>query len=237
MLRKILVAAATTTAIISTLWITNAWTQGVKCSSDPVFAENSCNQCFVETKLVKQGDAIANLKDAWVNNTSNKLLMLKNEQKLPEMKDLSGGKTIIEKKTINGKFWITPNSLKNIYDNELEGYLLEPGKSVDWTALTLWAAYKVEKNTAPKNSKVALLKYVIKAHSINGENIDTDWTEHAECVLYKSAGWVVAPKTNKPNIVTKTSIKHATKQKTGPEMYILVLLAILMGAFFIRKRA
>ena len=240
MLRKILVATATVSTIfVSTLGVTNAaqWTKGVECNSDPVFAANSCNQCFVETKAVKQGDNIASLKDAWMNNTSTKLLMLKNEQQDPQFKNLAWNKFEFTKKTINGKFWETPSSLKNIYDEDLEGYLLEPGKSVDWIKTALWAAYKVTKNDVAKGQNVWLLVYAISAHAINGDNINEDANIHKECVLYKSAWPAAKPKVNNVAVKVKDNVAHATKQTTGPEMYILVLLAILMGVFLIRRKA
>jgi hypothetical protein len=240
MLRKILVATATiSTIVISTLGTTYAaqWTKGVDCGSDPVFAANSCNQCFVETKAVKQGDNIASLKDAWMNNTSTKLLMLKNEQQDPQFKSLAWNKFEITKKTINGKFWETPSSLKKIYDEDLEGYLLEPGKNVDWIQTTLWAAYKVTKNDVAKWENAWLLIYTISTHAINGDDINEDATTHRECVLYKSAGPAAKPKTNDVAVKVKDNVSHATKQTTGPEMYILILLAILMGAFLIKRKA
>ena len=240
MLRKMLVATATISTIIGTLGASYAaqWTTGVDCSSDPVFAANSCNQCFVETKAVKQGDNIALLKDAWVNNTNSKLLMLKNEQTDPVFKSLAWDKFQVSKKTMGGKFWETPSALKAIYDNDLEGYLLEPGKSVDWIKLVRWASYKVEKNDVAKGQNAGLLVYTISAHAINGDNIDENATRHRECVLYKSASVAPQPKQNNVTVKVKNNISHATKQTTGPEMYILVLLAILMWvAFVARKKA
>ncbi len=241
MLRKILVATATvSTLLITTLGTSYAaqWTSGVKCSSNPVFAANSCNQCFVETKAVKQGDNIATLKDSWVNNTNTKLLMLKSEQVNPVFKSLAWDKFQIAKKTINWKFWETPDAMKALYDSDLEGYLLEPGKSVDWIKTVLGASYKVEKNDVAKGQNAGLLIYTVLAHAINNDSIDENAIPHKECVLYKSAGAAVKPKQNNVTTKVKNNVAHATKQTTGPEMYILVLLAILMGtAFVIRKKA
>gem|GEM_PF-6358683 len=113
-------------------------------------------------------------------------------------------------------------------DKELDGYVLQPGKSVNWIGTVRGASYSIEKNTVPAGQNVAMLVYPISTHAIleDTEEIVINATTHKECVIYKSA------KTEKKEVAKttpiKTNIKHATEQKTGPEMYILILLALLM---------
>ena len=245
MLKNKLVAIAT----ISTMFITALGTteavrgniQEVKCDTDSSFISESCDQCFNWDK-VKSGDNIAELTDKWINPSTSKLLMYEAEQKNPELKNLGWAKVKVKTNSIGGKMWTYTSELKSKFDKDLDGYVLNGGESVNWIKTVMGASYKIEKNEVASGQNVAMLIYPISTHTIreDTQEITIDTKTHKECVLYKSA-WVqkevVTDKTGKKVTPVKTSIKNATTQQTGPEMYILILMALLMGTFLLRRKA
>src|SRR5574343_44066 len=91
----------TMTLLMMSLTTQAAYTE-VECGSDSVFGENSCNQCF-DGGALKQGDNISFLDDIWSNETTNKKIMYKEEQKMPELKTLNGAE--VSKKPNDDTFW------------------------------------------------------------------------------------------------------------------------------------
>jgi hypothetical protein len=67
-----------------------------------------------------------------MNDSTSKLLMYETEQKEPKIINLNKDKVKISTNSINGKFWNYTNELKALHDTELDGYVLNPGKSVNW---------------------------------------------------------------------------------------------------------
>lgn len=61
----------------------------ISCDTDPVFAENACNQCF-EGGSVSVGDNLGLLTDELLNEKLMDVIVYKEEQKMPYMINLSG---------------------------------------------------------------------------------------------------------------------------------------------------
>lgn len=206
----------------------------VKCDTDPAFAANSCNVCFLEAKGKWEGSNLGFLKDEWINNSTSDKILYKVEQEMPKMINLSP--SLVEwTQTPKTEFWEYPKSLNDIYDDENEGYVLAKGKKVTWIQSKKWAAFTLKKNKVAEGKNIGLLKYNLTTHNISANgDINTDWDEHTECVLYKSG-----KKVEKAVVVPgkKATPKAPAKKlpKTGPEHYILFILLSMILAFWVMK--
>ena len=94
--------AAVTTAVAASMGSSLGEYKSVACTTNPAFATNSCDQCFVGGS-VKVGGDLNGLFDNWTNNTSNMLIAYKDEQKLPNM--VAFGSTWSNTPTDLAKFW------------------------------------------------------------------------------------------------------------------------------------
>lgn len=219
MFKKIIASSIILTA---TLWISYADNVEVDCSTNPVFAEYSCNQCF--TGWAKgQWEYVGFMSDLWVNETTNSKLLYKEVQKMPEMINLDESKVAWSQVPSSEDFWEYTQDLETIHDEDLQGYVLTPGSSVTWIKSRVDAAYKLDRNEVIKEGNIGLLVYTITSGNImdDGE-ITTDFSEHSECVLYTS--WdekKVTPPTTLPN--------------TGPAEYFLLLILAMVLGFWIVK--
>lgn len=215
-IRKIVLTSLVTLASISS--VSAAYTE-VNCSTDPVFWENSCNQCFSGTTQ-KTGDNIWLLSDQWINTGDKSLILFKDEQDLPEMKSLNGA----EWKQIPDidKFWEYTKNMEALYNTDEWGYILAKWQKVDWIQSKLGYAYNLYKNTAEVGKNIGLLIYPISTHVIwDGWDVTVDTNTYKECVLFKSAE---ATKVTPPKQLPKT----------GPEHIVLLIVAMLL-AFAVMK--
>ncbi len=204
----------------------------VKCDSDPVFAQNSCNQCFNGGQK-SQWDVVGLLSDDWKNDSTNTQIIYKEEQKLPFMQDISNGAVTWAQVPDSQKFWEYSDEFNALYDTKQEGYVLKAANKVIWMKSKLGSGYSLDKNSLPKGNAIGLLIYPFKAHNIleTGE-ITIDDKEHRECVLFKSAGASLTPPPT-PEVPKKQQLP-----KTGPESIILVAIALLLAfgiVLFTRK--
>lgn len=210
--------------------LTSTWVFGyeeIECTTDPVFAENSCNQCF-DWWEKWQWVNIWLLNDKWVNNSDSQVLLYKEEQDMPTMLNLSEWNVTWSMSPNSEWFWEFDSELDSLYSSDYDWYILNPGAEINWLKSKLWYAYSLDKNTAEKWNNIWLLVYPIKVHAILWDwepAIDTN--THKECVLYKS--WdtevdVVIPK----NTTTKLP-------DTWPAEYILLLIIALLGWFTFLK--
>lgn len=215
-------------------WISHAAYTEIDCGSDAIFWENTCDQCF-DGWTLKQGDNISFLDDIWVNDTTMRKIMYKEEQTMPEIKALNGG--LITKKPDNDSFWEYSAEFEALKNTEFDWYVLPAWQKVSWIKSAMWAAYKVDK-TPTEWENMALALYSIMSHNLleSGE-ITMSEKPHKECVLYKAWAWQVeTPTVEEIPQQPVTPQEDMTKVKTGPEMYLLILmLSFILGLAFTRK--
>ena len=209
----------------------------VKCDTDPVFAANSCNQCFTD-KNRGEGSNLGELKDEWINNSTSDKILYKVEQDMPKMINLSPSLVKWEQNPSSKDFWEYTENLNKIYDNENEWYVLSKGKKVTWIESKKGFTYTLSKNKEAEWKNIGLLTYLITTHNISDNwDINPDRDEHKECVLFKSGKKVEQTKVVPgKKWTTKTPAKKLPK--TGPEHYILLmLLAMIIGFGVVKMRS
>lgn len=191
----------------------------IDCSTDPVFAENSCNQCFDWWNRV-EGDFLGMLTDLWTNATDVKKILYKEEQTDPEMINLDPTNVEWTQNPSTEGFWEFTEEFDALYNEEDDWYVLEPGASVTWLKSWLSSAYKLEKNAAEEWKNIGLLIYPIVSHNILEDwEVTIDNNKHNECVLFKS--WEPTQQ------VVETPKKLPD---TGPaEYFLLAILALILG--------
>lgn len=214
MFKKLLLT--TTLLAVVTPWF--AAYEEVECSTDPVFNQYSCNQCFNWWEKV-EWDNLWLLKDLWMNVTDVDKILYKEEQIDPEMINLDKENVNWIQLPNSNDFWTYTDEFNALYSESEEWYVLPAWKSVTWIKSKLSSVFNLEKNTAEKWSNIGLLVYYIYTHNILKDwEIDIDNTEHKECVLFKSWG------------AAKKVVAPAPKKlpQTGPAEYILLLLFLSM---------
>lgn len=210
----------------------------VDCSSNPVFGENSCNQCFNGWEL-KVGDTLSFLDDVWNNETTNRKIMYKEEQKMPSLNALNWAE--FTKKPNDDTFWEYTPEFEALKNEEFDGYVLPAWQKVSWIKSSMWAAYKLDK--APSNWTDAwILVYDITSHDIleSGE-ITMDTKAHKECVVFSAWVWVAeTPITPEIPVIPEEPApkeEEMTKVKTGPEEYFLILiLSFLLWMWILNRK-
>ncbi len=213
-------------AIVSLLVVTTpsfAAYEEIECSTDTVFSENSCNQCF-DWGAKMQWDHLGLLSDLWMNVTDIAKLLYKEEQVDPEMVNLDTDNVNWTMTPNTDSFWEYTDDLDNLY-SDLDGwYILEAGKSVTWIQSALSHAFKLETNTAGEWQNIGLLVYPISTHNILEDwEITIDNAEHKECVLFKS--WEAA--IEKPKKLPET---------WPSEFILLAILAMILGFGLLKFR-
>jgi len=197
----------------------------VECSTDAVFSENACNQCFEWGSKV-QGDNIWLLSDIWMNVTDVSKLLFKEEQLDPQMINLAWEKVEWSQNPNKENFWTYTDEFNALYSDEYEGYVLPSWKSVTWIKSALSSVFTLDKNTADKWEDIGLLVFPISTHNIlaDGE-ITMDNEEHKECVLFKS-DWAAKEK----KVVPPKKLPQ-----TWPAEYVLLLILSMILGFGILK--
>lgn len=230
---KVLKIVTVASVLVASTLSASAYTT-VKCDTDPVFAANSCNECFVG-KDRGEGSHLWDLKDAWINNSTTDKILYKIEQDMPKLINLSP--SLVEwKQEPNSKgFWEYSPELNAIYDKENEGYVLGKWKKVNWIQSKKGFTYTLTKNKAAEGKNIGLLTYLLTTHNISEAwDINTNSDEHKECVLFKSGKKVEkSPVVPGKKATSKTPAKKLPK--TGPEHYLLLLLLSMILGFGIMK--
>jgi len=193
----------------------------VSCSSDDVFAANSCTQCFDWWNKEAWND-LWFLSDTWVNQTGDDILLYKEEQEMPTLINLGWENTSWKKQPNDIGFWEYTDELNDLYSDLEEWYILSNGWSVTWIKSKLGYTYNLAKNTALEWSNIGMLVFPLITRKIIDGELSLDWDTLKECVLYKS--WKEWTK-------TKTEVVPTQKlPETGPSEYILLLiLAMILG--------
>ncbi len=197
----------------------------VDCSTDSVFSENSCNQCF-DWGSKSEWNNIWLLSDIWMNVTEVSKLLFKEEQLDPEMINLAGEQSSWTQWPDKDNFWAYTDEFNALYSDEYEGFVLPSGESITWIKSALSSVFTLDTNTASDWENVGLLVFPISTHNIleDGE-ITMDNNEHRECVLFKSA-WAAEIK----EVVVPKKLPQ-----TGPAEYILLLILSMVLGFGILK--
>lgn len=201
----------------------------IECTSDSVFSEYSCGQCFTWGEK-KVWDKIWLLSDLWINNTTFKKILYKEEQNDPKMINLNPSNVSWSQTPSSDWFWEYTNELEELYSEDEAWYVLEWGKQVTWLKSALGFAYSLDKNYASVWENIWLLVFPIATHNIlENWEITIDNEVHNECVLFKSGE---ASLDKAPAVVDKQPKKLP---ETGPDQIALILLLALILGFLIFK--
>lgn len=151
------------------------------------------------------------------------------------MKNLSPTLVNWKENPTKENFWKYTADFNKLYSEEEEGYILAKGQKVSWIESNKGFAYSLTKNKAEAGKNIGLLVYPISTHSIvaNGE-INPDADIHKECVLFKSSKEVIKTVTPPKKVDPKTPVKKLPE--TGPEHYLLILLAMVLGFTILKMR-
>lgn len=192
----------------------------IECSSDSVFSEYSCNQCF-DWGTKSEWAFIGLLSDEWINESENSKILYTEQQENPELINLDTDNVEWTQDPSGEDFWEYTDEFQALMDEENGGYVLTAMSSVNWIKSKLGYAYKLERNEASENQNIGLLVYPILSHTImdDGEiSMNESWA-HKECVLYKSAD------ANTKEIETPKELPE-----TGPaEFFLLFILAMILA--------
>ncbi len=215
-----------------TLQSATAAYEEINCNTDPVFSQNSCNQCFKWWEKW-EWEAFGFLSDLFVNKTTNKKLIYKEEQTMPFMVNLGWDKSSWSQTPSSEDFWEYTQDFDALYNNEQEAYLVAPNKEVKWLQSKMGYAYKLDKNTVAKGENVWMLIYSVISHDIVNDEVSVDTNEHRECVLFKS--WTPT-KVQTPTVIEKQEVKQLPQ--TWPEHIVLAALALLLalGLFGLKRK-
>ncbi len=200
----------------------------VECSTDAVFSENACNQCF-DWGSKKEWNNIGLLSDIWMNVTDVSKLLFKEEQIDPEMINLDSNNVSWTQAPDKDNFWTYTDEFNALYSDEYEGYVLPAGESVTWIKSALSSVFTLDKNTATEWSNIGLLVFPISTHNIlaDGE-ITMDNEEHKECVLFKSA-WAAE--------IQEVVVPKKLPQTWPAEYLLLLVLSMILGFGILKFKA
>lgn len=223
MIKKVLISSMllTSLAFFSTV---NAYDE-VDCSTDSVYTQNSCNQCFVGWE--KAQDAyVWLLDDTWINSTSNDLIMYWEWQDMPFMLNLNEWSVQWKQEPSSDNFWEFTEDVKNLYDDEKLGYVLPFWEQVTRIQSKTWSAYQLVKNEVKQWENIWMVVFPIKAYTVMDDwEVSVDNEEHRECVLFKSAG--------AEKVIKETPVKKLPD--TGPAQFLVLLLLAMVLAFWVLR--
>jgi len=198
----------------------------VTCTTDPVFGAQSCDQCFTGWE-VAQWDNKGLLTDVWENFTASDHVLFKEEQEMPKIISLGWASWAEVKASDSVDFWTYTSDLDALYDEDVLWYVLASGETVTWIESTVWSAYQLESNPAPKWDNIGMILYDVVTHELDSDSIPaTESDQHRECVLFTSGtpGEVpVVPEVPK-------------LPETGAEHLLLALVALMLGFGFLKFR-
>lgn len=218
--------------LLATLAYSTAFSgyEEIECSSDSLFSQYGCHQCFMGTK-VEEGQVITHFEDLWKNNTEQNQVLYKEEQKYPVLHMLNNA-VFEQKPSNNASFWEYPTDLESYLDQKKEAYVLAPNQSVTWIRSTPEAAYKAVK-LPPEGKNAALLVFELATHNETKEwQIDENLTIHKECVLFVS--WKKEEVSQEPVIEEKDE-EHITEVKAWPDstLFLMILMLGMMGIMLV----
>ena len=200
----------------------------IECSSDGVFASNSCSQCF-SGDAQQVGANIGLLSDLWINTGNTDQLVYKEEQELPSMVALGGASW--SQIPSADSFWEYTSEFNELFSEDVDGYVLTAGEQVNWIKSKLGYAYKLNTNPAADGENIGLLTYTLRTHALTDGTISEDGIDHKECVLFKSSATTTTPTPEEPTPEEPTRLPD-----TGAEHVLLLMMALLLGFGFFKFR-
>lgn len=231
--------AAVNTSAVNASSTRNGEYKEVSCSSDVVFSQNSCNQCFVGS-TVSVGEKKADLFDNWKNQTTDTMFIaVKSEQKKPEM--ISFGSNWVASNADESKMWVYHTDVSEAFipaSNGNEELSLNPGQELRFYQSALGAGYTLESTTKNNGDVVGMMRFpvVYYTQDISGGERSTTSQTHYECVSY-----TLKKEETPPTPVTPKPPKDITKTETGPAETLVLIVAAFFIAFglmiSLRKRS
>ena len=233
MLRKLIIVAAL--SAFATTNLASAYDE-VDCSTDSVFSENSCNQCFNGWEVTSDSP-LGFFTDIWSNKTTSDKVLYKEEQVMPTFNALNGTK--VDQNPQDDSFWQYTTDFDAYASQTMSGYVLPAGKDVTWLKSADGAWIKLS-NLPNKWTNAWVMVFEILSHPVTGSwvvdatNVDT----HKECVVYKS--WeeaVVVPPSDTSTPPTPPTPKELTKVQTWPgEVAVTIIIAMLLTLALLNRR-
>lgn len=223
---------ATPSKSLAPKWVVGNYSE-VACDKD-FFTQNTCNQCFEWGKKMVW-EKIAWLTDSWTNPNTTEQVIYKDEQKLPEFVNLGWAGTIWANNPIEvEKFWKYNDEI--VWTDSAEGagkqeFLLEWGKTVNYLEADLGASYALSASDKKEWDAIGLLKFNVNYHDTDATGKEIPAKMHTECVAYYA--WASTPNPVAPAPVTPVEV---TKVKTGPESFVLIIVALLLSLVLIKYR-
>ncbi len=212
--------------------------QTVSCDSNPLFSQNSCNQCF-QGGTVKTGERLTGIFDNWINETSGVVTAYEDEQTHPTMMSIGTSKWVATPAD-EANLWIHSSDVTWTPAGSRKSFLLTAGQKIRFWESDLGAGYTLESTSQKHGDVVGMIRFPIVYHAIDMTTANEGAaTTHYECVTFTlDQPTVATPDTPTP---TTTPPPEATKTETGPAETLLLIVAaffIAFGLMFsLRKRA
>lgn len=225
-------AAPNTTAVTATSTSLGEYKE-VSCASDAIFGQNTCDQCFVG-KAVKTGERLTGLFDNWTNTTSNILIAVKDEQKVPTMVAFDSVWTPTS--ADQSKMWVSSPEIAWVPGTSgKDEFTLMSGQEVKFMQTDLGAGYTLTSSNKKNGEVIGLLKFPVTYYTMDVATAtrSTSAETHYECVTYTLEAPTVTPPTptepNKPT--TPKTPENPTKVETGPAETLVLIIAAFFIAF------
>lgn len=218
-------AAPNTTAVTANSTSLGEYKE-VACSSNTIFSQNSCDQCFIGSS-VKVGERLSGLFDNWTNTTSDYLIAVKDEQKLPNM--VSFGSVWTPSSSDESKMWKSSPEITWVPGaSGKEEFQLIPSQKVRFNETDLGAGYTLTSTEKKNGDIVGLMRFPVTYYTMDMSTVTRSTTPqtHYECVSY-TLNKPAEPVKEKP----KPTPPEATKTETGPTETLVLIVAAFFIAF------
>lgn len=224
-------AAPNSNAVTATSINAGEYTE-VACSSDPIFGQNSCGQCFVG-RGVKVGERLTGLADNWKNTTSNYLIAVRDEQKTPNM--VSYDSVWTPSSADESKMWKNSSAITWIPGTSgKDEFQLLPDQKVTFMETDLGAGFTLTSSQKKHGETVGLLRFPVVYYTMDMTTVTRSATAetHYECVKYTL---------DNPTTPTTPPVVPKTEVETGPTETLILIIAAFFIAFglmiSLRKRS
>ncbi len=226
-------------SLVSTTTIHAALYSPVECTSQSFFQSNTCDLCFEEKTLIPPGAEIRWLFDTWTNKTTQEHRVYEDEQTIkPTMINLwwSGTKWIASRPNPNDMWEFTPEvQWTNTGANGRKVTAVTQWKSMKFIQQKSTDFYTLQTSDKKNGEFIGMMKFPLAYREI-----DPSWSEgpkklHYECVTYRYDSPIVQPAPKPVQPETPPAPKQITATKTGPEVWLIGLIAWIIGALLIMR--
>lgn len=203
----------------------------VACSSDAIFSQNTCDQCFVG-RSVKVGERLSGLSDNWTNSTANFLVAVRDEQKTPNMVGFDS--TWTPTSADESKMWKSSADINWLPGTSgKDEFQLASGQKVKFIETDLGAGFTLTNSTKKAGETIGLLRFPVTYYTVDMATVtrSTTPTTHYECVKYTldAPTTPTTPPSTPSEPKKPTPVTPKTEVQTGPTE----TLALIIAAFFI----